>query len=66
GIQDLCCTGEKGINLKAVSSLEGTDKHMEFYNNERPHESLNYLTPKAFYEELQRNNASRGQYTLTP
>jgi len=45
-------------NYKAF--FEGTDKYMEFYNNERPHESLKYLTPGAFYEEFQRNNASRG------
>lgn len=36
------------------------DKFMIEYNWVRPHQSLGYMTPSKFYEEILRNNASRG------
>ncbi|MDI3534463.1 MAG: Integrase core domain [Thermosediminibacterales bacterium] len=36
------------------------DKFMIEYNSIRLHQSLGYMTPSKFYEEILKNNASRG------
>ncbi|MCF6095428.1 integrase core domain-containing protein [Thermovorax subterraneus] len=42
------------------SFIKGLDKFMMEYNTVRPHQSLRYMTPTKFYEEILRNNVSRG------
>jgi len=42
------------------SFLKKLDEFMMEYNWIRPHQSLGYITPSKFYEEILRNNMSRG------
>jgi transposase InsO family protein len=42
------------------SFIREVDKFMIEYNTIRAHQSLGYMTPSKFYEEILRNNASRG------
>jgi len=42
------------------SFIRELDKFMMEYNTIRLHQSLGYMTPSKFYEEILRNNASRG------
>jgi Integrase core domain. len=42
------------------SFIKGLDKFIMEYNTIRPHQSLGYMTPSKFYEEILRNNVSRG------
>jgi hypothetical protein len=42
------------------SFFKKLDEFMREYNWMRPHQSLGYMTPSKFYEEILRNNASRG------
>jgi len=55
---------EEYVNLNDFASynlfFKGLDDYIQFYLCERPHESLNYMTPAAFYEEFLRNNVNRG------
>ncbi|WP_039929277.1 integrase core domain-containing protein [Thermoanaerobacter siderophilus] len=40
------------------------DEFIVEYNCIRPHQSLGYMLPSKFYEEILRNNASRGVLVL--
>jgi putative transposase len=49
-------------NYSAVIGLEqGLDQYFQFYNNERPHQSLDYRTPTQVYYDCQRTTDSEGQ-----
>jgi len=48
-------------NYSAVIELEqGLDRYFQFYNNERPHQSLGYKTPAQIYYDCQRTTDSDG------
>ena len=48
-------------NYSAVIGLEqGLERYFQFYNNERPHQSLDYKTPAQVYYDCQRTTDSEG------
>ena len=48
-------------DYSAVVELErGLAQYFQFYNNERPHQSLDYRTPVQVYYDCQRTTDSEG------
>ncbi len=48
--------------LQASEAREGIGNYIDFYNQERPHQSLNYRTPAEVYFDIDNQNNETSRY----